>query len=133
MKWSALFPKSIHLPDIRAREILRYLGPGILVTVGFIDPGNWAANIAAGSEYGYKLLWMVTLSTIMLIILQHNAAHLGIATGYCLSEAATTYLPRPVSRLVLVSAIGAAVATAVAEILGMAIACFYVRGGGFCL
>lgn len=122
MKWSALFPKNIHLPDIRAREILRYLGPGILVTVGFIDPGNWAANIAAGSEYGYNLLWMVTLSTIMLIILQHNAAHLGIATGYCLSEAATTYLPRPLSRFVLLSAIGAAVATAVAEILGMAIA-----------
>ena len=91
MKWSALFPGTIHLPDIKARELLRYLGPGILVTVGFIDPGNWAANIAAGSDYGYSLLWMVTLSTIMLIILQHNAAHLGIATGYCLSEAATPY------------------------------------------
>ena len=122
MKWSALFPGTIHLPDIKARELLRYLGPGILVTVGFIDPGNWAANIAAGSEYGYSLLWMVTLSTIMLIILQHNAAHLGIATGYCLSEAATLYLPPWLSRFVLLSAVGAAVATATAEILGMAIA-----------
>lgn len=46
--------------------MLGYIGPGLLVTVGFIDPGNWASNIAAGSEYGYKLLWMVTLSTIML-------------------------------------------------------------------
>lgn len=62
-----------------------------MVTVGFIDPGNWASNIAAGSEFGYILLWMVTLSTIMLIILQHNAAHLGIATGLCLSEATTKY------------------------------------------
>lgn len=44
------FPGTIHLPDIKARELLRYLGPGILVTVGFIDPDNWAANIAAGSE-----------------------------------------------------------------------------------
>ena len=52
-------------------DFLRYLGPGLLVTVGFIDPGNWASNIAAGSGFGYELLWMVTLSTIMLIILQH--------------------------------------------------------------
>ena len=74
-------------------NFLRYLGPGLLVTVGFIDPGNWASNIAAGSGYGYELLWMVTLSTIMLIFLQHNAAHLGIATGKCLSEAASLYLP----------------------------------------
>lgn len=48
-------------------NFLRYLGPGLFVTVGFIDPGNWASNIAAGSGYGYELLWMVTLSTIMLI------------------------------------------------------------------
>jgi len=122
MNWHNLLPKEVHLPDIKARELLRYLGPGILVTVGFIDPGNWAANIAAGSDYGYTLLWMVTLSTIMLIILQHNAAHLGIATGYCLSEAAAAYLPKWLSRFVLGSAVGAAIATAVAEILGMAIA-----------
>ena len=74
-------------------NFLRYLGPGLLVTVGFIDPGNWASNIAAGSGYGYELLWMVTLSMIMLIFLQHNAAHLGIVTGKCLSEAASLYLP----------------------------------------
>jgi len=109
------------MPDIRAREFLRYLGPGILVTVGFIDPGNWAANIAAGADFGYNLLWIVTLSTLMLIILQHNAAHLGIATGYCLSEACVAFLPKWVSNLVLLSAIAAAAATAMAEILGMAI------------
>jgi len=108
--------------NLKARELLRYLGPGILVTVGFIDPGNWAANMAAGADYGYKLLWMVTLSTIMLIILQHNVAHLGIVTGLCLSEAATEYLPPIVSRGVLFSAIAAAVATGLAEILGSAIA-----------
>ena len=64
-------------------DILRNIGPGLLVTVGFIDPGNWASNFAAGSEYGYTLLWVVTLSTIMLIALQHNVAHLGIVTGLC--------------------------------------------------
>lgn len=116
------FLSQVHLPDIKSREWLRYIGPGILVTVGFIDPGNWASNMAAGSDYGYTLLWMVTLSTIMLIFLQHNVAHLGIVTGYCLSEAATLYLPPWLSRLALLSALGAAIATALAEILGMAIA-----------
>ena len=48
-------------------EILKYLGPGLLVTVGFIDPGNWASNLAAGAQYGYALIWMITFSTIMLI------------------------------------------------------------------
>ena len=116
------FLTQVHLPDIKSREWLRYIGPGILVTVGFIDPGNWAANMAAGSDYGYALLWMITLSTIMLIFLQHNVAHLGIVTGYCLSEAATLFLPPWLSRLALISALGAAAATALAEILGMAIA-----------
>lgn len=107
---------------MRAREFLKYIGPGILVTVGFIDPGNWASNVAAGASYGYALLWMVTLSTIMLIILQHNAAHLGIVSGLCLSEAATLHLPKSIGRSVLLSAVGASVATAMAELLGGAIA-----------
>lgn len=103
-------------------DILKFIGPGLLVTVGFIDPGNWASNMAAGSTYGYSLLWMVTLATIMLIVLQHNAAHLGIASGLCLSEAATAYLPRPVSRVLLCTALAACAATAMAEVLGAAIA-----------
>ncbi len=111
-----------HESSIRAREILRYLGPGILITVGFIDPGNWASNLAAGAEFGYLLLWMVTLSTIMLILLQHNAAHLGIVTGLCLSEAATKFLPSWLAKPVLGSAMVASAATALAEILGGAIA-----------
>jgi len=94
----------------------------LLVTVGFIDPGNWAANIATGSQFGYTLLWVVSLSTIMLIVLQHNVAHLGIATGLCLSEAATVYLRPWVSKSVLSFAVLASVATSLAEILGGAIA-----------
>lgn len=105
-----------------AFELLKYIGPGLLVTVGFIDPGNWASNFAAGSEFGYTLLWVVTLSTIMLIVLQHNVAHLGIVTGLCLSEAANKYLPKIGSRIVLWSAIGASISTSLAEILGGAIA-----------
>ena len=103
-------------------DIFRYIGPGLLVTVGFIDPGNWASNFAAGSEFGYMLLWVVTLSTIMLIVLQHNVAHLGIVTGLCLSEAATRYVAPWISRPVLASAVLASVATSLAEILGGAIA-----------
>ncbi len=110
-----------HKPVLGALEILRYIGPGFLVTVGFIDPGNWAANVAAGSMYGYKLLWMVTLSTVMLIILQHNAAHLGIVSGLCISEGATKFFRRPVSRILLGSAVCASVSTALAELLGAAI------------
>ena len=111
-----------HRTNVRAREFLKYIGPGLLVTVGFIDPGNWAANIAAGSEFGYKLLWVITLSTVMLVLLQHNAAHLGIVTGNCLSESATRHLKPWFSRFVLLSAVGAAIATALAEIMGAAIA-----------
>lgn len=103
-------------------DIARRIGPGLLVTVGFIDPGNWASNMAAGSQFGYALLWVVTLSTVMLIVLQHNAAHLGIATGACLAEATTRYLPRFVGRTVLASAYLATIATAMAEVLGGAIA-----------
>jgi len=111
-----------HKPSFGALDIFKYIGPGLLVTVGFIDPGNWAANIATGSEFGYTLLWVVTLSTIMLIILQHNVAHLGIATGLCLSEAATIYLKPWVSKSVLSFAVLASVSTSLAEILGGAIA-----------
>ena len=111
-----------HKRSFGALDIFKYIGPGLLVTVGFIDPGNWAANIATGSEFGYTLLWVVTLSTIMLIVLQHNVAHLGIATGLCLSEAATIYLKPWVSKSVLSFAVLASVATSLAEILGGAIA-----------
>ena len=110
-----------HIPRLEQFELLKYLGPGFLVTVGFIDPGNWASNVAAGSQYGYTLLWMVTLSTIMLVILQHNAAHLGIVTGLCISEAATFHMPKWFSRSVLGSAVLASICTALAEILGGAI------------
>ena len=111
-----------HPHVLGAFDIFKYIGPGLLVTVGFIDPGNWASNFAAGSEYGYALLWVVTLSTIMLIALQHNVAHLGIVTGLCLSEAAVKYTPRWVGRPIVVSAVLASISTSLAEILGGAIA-----------
>ena len=120
-KWTAYLIER-HAPSARAQEFLKYIGPGLLVTVGFIDPGNWATDIAAGSQFGYALLWVITLSTIMLILLQHNAAHLGIVTGDCLSESATRHLKPWVARPILFTAVVVAIATALAEILGAAIA-----------
>lgn len=114
--------KKNYRPVFGGLEIFKFIGPGLLVTVGFIDPGNWASNLAAGADYGYALLWMVTLSTIMLIILQHNVAHLGIATGLCLSEATTIYMKPAFSKFLLTSAMLASISTSLAEILGGAIA-----------
>lgn len=114
--------KKNYRPVYGGLDIFKYIGPGLLVTVGFIDPGNWASNLAAGADYGYALLWMVTLSTIMLILLQHNVAHLGIATGLCLSEAAAIHIKPKYSKLILSSAMFASISTSLAEILGGAIA-----------
>lgn len=116
----------LHLRDHkqahRFLELFKYIGPGLLVTVGFIDPGNWASNLSAGGNYGYQLLWVVTLSTVMLILLQHNAAHLGIVTGYCLSEAAMVYYRPAVSYFMVGTAVIASISTAFAEILGASLA-----------
>jgi manganese transport protein len=111
-----------YTPKHGGLDILKFIGPGLLVTVGFIDPGNWASNLAAGADYGYALLWMVSLSTVMLIFLQHNVAHLGIATGLCLSEAATIHMKPFYSKWLLSSAMLASISTSLAEILGGAIA-----------
>jgi manganese transport protein len=122
LNWFSELRRKHQQPGFGIADLLKYIGPGLLVTVGFIDPGNWASNLAAGAQYGYALLWMITLSTIMLVILQHNVAHLGIATGLCLSEAATLHLPKWISRSVLSTAVLASISTSLAEILGAAIA-----------
>ncbi|MFA7405236.1 MAG: Nramp family divalent metal transporter [Pelobacteraceae bacterium] len=119
MKWLSHIGKQAS--RLASLELFRYIGPGFFVTVGFIDPGNWVTNVAAGSQFGYKLLWVVTLSTIILIVVQHNAAHLGIVTGLCLSEAASKFFKPWLRVLMLGSAMVACVATALAELLGAAI------------
>ena len=103
------------------KTFLRFLGPGFIVTVGFIDPGNWATNIEGGSRFGYELLWVITLSTIMLIVIQHMAAKLGIATGKSLAVNIREHFSVPASALLGLSIVLACVATDVAELLGGAI------------
>ncbi|MFA6498385.1 MAG: Nramp family divalent metal transporter [Desulfurivibrionaceae bacterium] len=110
-----------HRPKLGGLEILKYIGPGFIVTVGFIDPGNWATNVAAGSQFGYSLLWVITLSTLILILVQHNAAHLGIVTGLCLSEAVAKFSGKRWSAFLLGSAMLASISTSLAELLGAAI------------
>lgn len=108
--------KRVHL-----KTLLSFLGPGFLVTVGFIDPGNWATNIEGGSRFGYELLWVITLSTIMLIVIQNMAAKLGIATGKSLAVNIREHFSRPVSAILGFTIVLACVATDVAELLGGAI------------
>lgn len=111
-------PKKTKLP---LSTILKFLGPGFLVTVGFIDPGNWATNIEGGSKFGYELLWVITLSTIMLVVIQSMAARLGIATGRSLAVNIRENFPTPVSAFLGSTIVLACVATDVAELLGGAI------------
>jgi manganese transport protein len=103
------------------RELLKFLGPGFLVTIGFIDPGNWATNIAGGADFRYDLLWVITLSTLMLILIQNMSARLGIATGKSLAANIREHFPTPASVLVGVTIVAACAATDVAELLGGAI------------
>ncbi|MFH2049499.1 MAG: Nramp family divalent metal transporter [bacterium] len=103
------------------KTILSFLGPGFLVTVGFIDPGNWATNIEGGSKFGYQLLWVITLSTVMLIVIQNMAAKLGIATGKSLAVNIREHFSRPVSSVLGLTIVLACVATDVAELIGGAI------------
>jgi len=103
------------------RKTISYLGPGFFVTIGFIDPGNWATNVAAGSACNYDLLWVVLLGTIILILWQHMAAHLGIIKGRSLAEAIRDNTRPWVAAVYGVTIFAACIATALAEILGAAI------------
>ncbi len=103
------------------KYLLRFLGPGFLITIGFIDPGNWATNMSGGSDFRYDLLWVITLSTLMLILIQNMSARLGIATGKSLGVNIHEGFSRPVSALLGVTIVTACAATDVAELLGGAI------------
>ena len=97
------------------RDFLRYLGPGFIVTAGFIDPGNWATNIAGGSEFGYQLLWVVSLATLMLIVFQNMSARLGIVTGHSLAYNVRARFSRPWTAVFGSTIVLACIATDVAE------------------
>ncbi len=105
-----------------ARRMLAFAGPGYLVAVGYMDPGNWATAIAGGSAFGYSLLSIVMLANLMAIVLQSLSARLGIASGRDLAQACRDHYSPPVSFMLWVLAELAVCATDLAEIIGTAIA-----------
>ncbi|MEA1084646.1 MAG: divalent metal cation transporter [Sphingomonas sp.] len=104
------------------RRLAAFMGPGFLVAVGYMDPGNWATDIAGGSAFGYTLLSVILLSNLMAIVLQALSARLGIAAGLDLAQACRAYYSKPVSMLLWLLAEIAIIACDLAEVLGTAIA-----------
>src|ERR1700722_11952261 len=86
---------SIHRPTL-VRRLLAYAGPAYLVSVGYMDPGNWATDLEGGARFGYQLLWVLVLSNAMAILLQTLAARLGIVDGRDLAQACRQYYSRTV-------------------------------------
>lgn len=103
---------------VRAREIAAYLGPAFIVSVAYIDPGNFATNIGGGSKYGYALLWVILVSNAMAIFLQIMSAKVGIATGKSIPELCAQVFPKPVNWAFWIIAELGAMATDLAEFLG---------------
>ncbi len=104
------------------RRFLAFLGPGYMVSVGYMDPGNWATDLAGGSRFGYALLCVILLSNLMAIVLQALAARLGIATGRDLAQACRDHYPRPVNFALWLVCELAIIACDLAEVIGTAIA-----------
>lgn len=104
------------------RRVLAFAGPGYLISVGYMDPGNWATDIAGGSKFGYDLLFVVLLSSVLAIVMQTLAARLGIATGRDLAQMCRDHYPRRVAIALWLVCEAAIIACDLAEVIGTAIA-----------
>lgn len=103
------------------RKILAFLGPAYLVSVGYMDPGNWATDIAGGSKFGYQLIWVLLMSNLIALLLQSLSARLGIVRGLDLAQASRNTYPKWVNFPLFILAQTAIIACDLAEIIGMAI------------
>src|SRR5437763_8058491 len=103
------------------RKALSFFGPAYLVSVGYMDPGNWATDLAGGSQFGYQLLWVLLMSNLMALLLQSLSARLGIVRGRDLAQANRETYPRYINLCLYVLAEIAIAACDLAEVLGMAI------------
>jgi manganese transport protein len=110
------------------RRAAAFLGPGYLVAVGYMDPGNWATSLAGGSKFGYTLLVVALVSNIMAIVLQSLCARLAVASGRDLAQACRDAFPKPVAHLLWLLAEIAIIATDIAEVIGTAIGLNLVFG-----
>ncbi|HWB20137.1 MAG TPA: Nramp family divalent metal transporter, partial [Phycisphaerales bacterium] len=106
----------------RWRKMLAFSGPGLMVAVGYMDPGNWATDLAGGAKFGYTLLSVILISNCMAILLQHLALKLGIVTGRDLAQACRDHYSKPVSFGLWVLCEIAIAACDLAEVIGSAIA-----------
>jgi len=106
------------------RKLFSFAGPAFLVSVGYMDPGNWATDIAGGSQFGYKLLWVLLMSNLMALLLQSLCSKLGIVSGRDLAQISRDSYPRWLNYILWVLAELAIAATDLAEVLGMAIGLF---------
>ncbi|GBR03156.1 Nramp family divalent metal transporter [Acetobacter oeni] len=104
------------------RRFLAFVGPGYLVSVGYMDPGNWATDLQGGARFGYTLLSVILLSNMMAILLQALSARLGIATGQDLAQACRAHFPRGISFLLWIACELAIIACDLAEVIGTAVA-----------
>ena len=116
--------RTIAIPDDKGfwRKLMAYAGPGYLVSVGYMDPGNWATDIAGGSKFGYTLLSVIMLSNLMAILLQSLCVRLGVATGRDLAQSCRDYFSPRVNFILWVLCEMAIAACDLAELLGSAIA-----------
>ena len=106
----------------RLRNLFAFLGPAYLVSVGYMDPGNWATDLEGGARFGYALIWVLLMSNAMAVLLQTLAARLGVVTGHDLAQACRAEYSRPLNAVLWVLAEVAIAATDLAEILGTIIA-----------
>lgn len=113
--------RSVQLPKGTWRRFAAFLGPGYLVAVGYMDPGNWATSLAGGSKFGYTLLVVALVSNLMAVVLQSLCARLAIASGRDLAQACRDAFPRFVSIPLWLAAEIAIIATDIAEVIGTAI------------
>src|SRR5204862_2226388 len=104
------------------KRLLSFSGPAFMVSVGYMDPGNWATDLAAGARFGYRLIWVILISNLMALLLQTLSARLGIVTGRDLAQACRDHYPKPVSIALWVLCEIAIIACDLAEVLGTAIA-----------
>ena len=103
------------------RKLLAFFGPAYMISVGYMDPGNWATDIAGGSKFGYSLLWVLVMSNLIALLLQSHCVRLGIVTGKDLAQASRENYPRFVNMFLYILAEIAIAACDLAEVIGMAI------------
>src|SRR5437879_4089173 len=120
--------KSLNGQHRGIRAVLPFLGPAFIAAVAYVDPGNFATNMAAGSQYGYMLLWVVLAANLMAMLIQSMSAKLGIATGRSLPEVCRDRFPRPVVYFLWLQAELIAMATDLAEFVGAALGIYLVFG-----